>query len=449
MEIYKQIYNDIQEKIQNNEIKQGEKLPSLIKLAKQYNCSKGTVIKSYDLLCQNHIVFTKPKSGYYVADNLLRNNDDQHNLYNMSTGNSLIESLSISDIKHCLNIAAELYAKNSIDLPLTGTESLNEYLPHYLAKEGIYAKQNNIYLIQGITQILCLLSQYEFPNHKKTILIEEPSFWNYVNFLKQTDLKVLTIQRTNEGINLKELESIFKNEDIKFFYLIPRNHNPLGTTLSYIQRKKIMQLAVKYDVYIIEDDYFGNTFQIPRYLPLFYFSPNKNCIYLRSISKNFPFIRIGFAIVPDEFKTILEEISEKSYYTSYHMPSLISQATFESYLKSNIYKKQEKYIHQEITRKLTCIKKITKNWNPNIIEVIGANSGYYFTLKLNPCIDSNYFISLLEKEKIYVTSNQPAYYFDNHFQNSIRLSIAIITLENLSIALEKIYSLALELISLS
>lgn len=445
MELYNKIYNEIKQQILNGEIKQGAKLPSLYKTAQQYNCSKGTVIKSYELLCQSHIVFSKPQSGYYVADNFIRNADDPDNQFNMSTGNPLVESLSILDIKHCLNIAAELYAKNSSDVSLRGITSLNVYLPHHLSIDGIFTRNENIHLIQGITPILTYLTLHPFPNNKKTILIEEPSFWNYVNFLKQSDIRVLTIPRDENGIDLKLLEQYFKNEDIKFFYTIPRNHNPLGTALSYYQRKRIMELALRYNVYIIEDDYLGDTCHIPKYVPIFYFSYQRNCIYLRSSSKEFPFIRIGFAVIPDNFQQTFEDISNESYYYSYHMPSLISQATFESYLKSGLFQKLEDDIDQQIKTKLACVHQVTADWDSNIVKVIGAHSGYYFSMKIHRSINLNYFVSLLAKQSIYLTSNQNAFYHDDHFDNSIRLSVAVISIDNLPIALDRIYELAKKL----
>ena len=444
MSIYLKIYEDVLQDINNGILKQGQRLPSLYDMSKKYACSKGTVIKAYERLCQNHIIFSKPHSGFYVADNLIRNFDTQNQKYNLSTGNTPVDSLSIIDIKHCLNIAAELYAKNSIDLSLRGTLSLNKYLVHYLEHEGIYTQEDNIHLIQGITPTLSMLSLCTFPNNKEIILIEEPSFWNYIKFLKDNSLPVMTITRDENGINLKLLEHYFKNFSIKFFYTIPRNHNPLGTVLSYKQRKKIMELAIKYDVYIIEDDYFAECYQIPKYVPIHYFSYQKNCIYLRSSSKEFPFIRIGIAIVPDTLHRIFLDMSETFYYYSYHMPSLISQATYESYLKSKLVMKQENIIEKRIKEKLAIVHKETKSWNPHIIKLIGAKCGYYFSLKIHKDIDISQLVSALEQKNIFVISNLKAYYNENNFDNSIRLSIAQIYPQNLKEALNMIYSYVLE-----
>ena len=443
---YQQIHYDIKQDILNKKLKQGQRLPSITTISKTYQCSKGTVIRALDLLRQQHIIYSKPRSGYYVADSLIRENIDTKGYY-LNTGNPLVDSFPIADIKHCLHLATELYAKYSLDITLRGVDSLNAILASYLANDGVYAKSENIHLIQGITQILTFLTLSPFPNGKETILIEEPSHRHYITYLKSVDANVLTIPRDESGIDLMLLEAYFKDKDIKFFFTIPRNHNPLGTSYPYHQRKKIMELALKYDVYIVEDDYFGNAHKLSKYVPIHFFSYQKHCIYLRSFSKEFSFIRIGIAVIPHCFMETFEQISNQSYYYSYHMPALISQATLEAYIKSSIYEKHTKKINQSINKKLRLVKTITNDWDTNYVKLLGANSGFYFTLQLSPKICVQYLIRRLEHKSIYIMSNEEAFYENERYDNSVRLSISQVTLEQLRDALAIIYETIEDIIS--
>ena len=344
MKIYEQIAEDIKKYIVSNKIFQGYKLPSITKLCEKYNCSKGTVIKAYDTLCKEHIVYSSPQRGFFVADNLMRFCEESSGIYDLSTGNPLVSNIPVVDIQHCLNSAVELYSNISLAGGSRGVPSVLEILPDLLVKSDIYCKNKNIYISQGVLQVLTLLSKMPFPNGNDTILIEEPSYVYYIDFLRHENLEVKTIKRDENGINIKELEEIFKNEKIKFFYTIPRNHNPLGTYYSVRQRKSIIELAHKYNVYVVEDDYFSDVYSLPNYSPIYYYSDFKNCIYLKSYSKTIPYIRIGAAVIPDDLIDRYEEWIKYSYYSSYYMPSLVSQATFESYIKSNIYENHIKII---------------------------------------------------------------------------------------------------------
>lgn len=438
MKLYERIYRDLRKDIVDKRLKQGERLPSIIALAKRYDCSKGTVIKALELLLSQHVIFSKPQSGYYVADNFLRQQHESGSIY-LDTANPLIDSFEIFDIKHCLNLAVELYAKYAIDESVR-LKSLHPVLQQQLAADGVYTKLENIHLVQGITQMLVLFTEAPFPNGKKTILIEEPSYSHYIRFLKLSDVPVLTIARDEQGIDLKQLEHFFKHEEIKFFYTTPRNHNPLGTSYSYKQRKKIMELALQYDVYIVEDDYFGGTHKLPQYVPMHYFSYQQNCIYLRSNTKVFPLIRIGLVVIPDDFKKTFEAIAgRRTSHYSYYIPSLISQATWEAYISSAIYEKHIVQKTKQIDEKLQAVSAVTADWQPELVKVIGARSGYYFTLRIHPKIMVKTVIENLKRKDIFIASNEQAFYHQEHFDNSVRVSVSRVSLEQLKQALGYIY----------
>ena len=61
-----------------------------------------------------------------------------------------------------------------------------------------------------------------------------------------------------DGIDLNELEEHFKSGNIKFFYTIPRFHYPLGILILKRRKRAILDLAAKYQIYIVEDDYLGD-----------------------------------------------------------------------------------------------------------------------------------------------------------------------------------------------
>ena len=436
MKRYEQIVSDIRKDIELHKRKPGSKLPSLRTMAKTYCVSKGTVLKAYEVLEKQCLIFAKAQSGYYIAGGVT-SEDQKDDCYHLETGNPQVKSYLFQEMKQCFQIAAQLYSLKTLDVTVRGVESLNEILPDYLSEDGIYASNSQIYLIQGIMQMLTIFSNSPFPNHKQTILIEEPSYHFYIQYLKQMNLPVKTIKRDAKGIDLKVLEQIFKNDDIKFFYTIPRHHNPLGTCYDHRTRKKIMELAKLYDVYIIEDDYFSHYYQLPKYLPIYYFSEGDHCIYLRSYTKTIPFIRIGIAIVPDDFIDTMNQMTEISYYYSYHMPSLVSQATLEAYIRSGLYRYQSEIINKDLKRKIAIVKKIAATWDQQIVCLAGKPEGCYFSLALADRLDSQKIIYGLKKAKIYVADNQSSYYHGH--KHSIRLSLVRVSQKELKSVLDTLY----------
>lgn len=448
MNLYESIAKDIKKSIITNKIPAGQKLHSINTLSKKYNCSKGTIIKAYDTLCKEHLIYSTPQSGYYVVDNLARENNDNSLIFNLSSGNPTINSTPIHEIKHCLNTAIDLYSNSSLEVGPNGAPSLKNLLPEHLSSHNIYADKKNINLTQGILQILTILTKMPFPNERETILIEEPSYSFYIEFLKLEKVKVKTIKRDSDGINLLKLEEIFKSNEIKFFYTIPRNHNPLGTYYTAKQRQAIINLAKKYNVYIVEDDYFADGCELSRYSPIYYYSNFKNCIYLKSYSKIIPYIRIGLAIIPDDLIDVYFEWTKYSYYYSYYMPSLVSQATLESYIRSSLYEKHTNFISNNLKEKLKIIQNITRSWDPSIINVIGTKSGYYATFKLCKKINSDSLLLNLKERNILLKSNIKNFYNKENFDNSLRISVARISKKNLPNVLRIVYEEILTLYKL-
>lgn len=435
---YQQLAKIIENQIIEQKYKPGERLPSISHLAKHHHCSKATIIKCYESLEKKHLIYVKKQSGYYVTDTHYKT---EHFIdgYELDTGNPIVSATSLIDAKHCLSTAIDQYSESSLNMSLEGVASLRQILPAFLEKLAIYTNVEHVYLIQGITQMLSFFSTTQFPSHKDIILIEEPTYSYFVDFLRLMKLPVLTIQRDEKGIDLKQLEYLFKEYDIKFFYTIPRNHNPLGTVLDNHTCKEIARLAIKYNVYIIEDDYFGHCSHTPRFLPIFYYASGKNCIYLTSFSKTVPYIRIGICVITPDFQETFENLMHQSYYFSYQLPSLISQATFESYLKSALYRKQTKSLQTLLQKNYRIIQKTTKSWDERLVQVISDGSGYYLSLKINPQISLEALEKALLKKKIKIKNTKRNYYHlkeDNHL---IRLSLARIHPEQLKQALMIFY----------
>lgn len=73
------------------------------------------------------------------------------------------------------------------------------------------------------------------------MLIEQPTYFDMIDTLQLNNV-------TNEGIDFRELENLFQNNDIKFFYITPRCHNPPGHHYTNEEKKEIVALAKKYDI---------------------------------------------------------------------------------------------------------------------------------------------------------------------------------------------------------
>ncbi|WP_143318410.1 PLP-dependent aminotransferase family protein [Clostridium sp. HBUAS56017] len=439
--IYMIIADDINESIQKGELKPGAKLPSIRTLTNKYNCSKNSVIKAYETLKNNHVIYSSPKSGFFIAETLDRGQFKRDTI-NFHSGNTVIGNMNTEDLKHCLKWASDIYKNYSLESGVYGIDSLRDKLATHLSNYQIFTSRDNIFINMGVCQTLSTLNALEFPNKKTTILIEQPTYAMYMEGLKNSDTHVIGIERDENGIDLKELERIFKEESIKFFYVIPQHHNPLGTTLSKNQRKSIAKLAKKYDVYIVEDDYFSCIDENKNYDPIFSYSDRKHVFYISSFSKIMPWMRIGFIVCPTSLIEALRKCMHKIHFFSYPTASLLSQATLEIYLQSKLLYKHTSLITADLKNKYNVLNENLKSLESLGVEVVKEHSGFYCYLKLPELVNEDILVKELEKSKVIVGHGKRFYFDDKFYKKGIRLSIASVSdndiIKGISIIEEKL-----------
>ncbi|MCR8643261.1 PLP-dependent aminotransferase family protein [Paenibacillus sp. N1-5-1-14] len=335
---YAVLLNDLETMIQEGRIKDGEKLPSIRDLAEQYACSKSTIIRALADLEKKHLVYVVPKSGYYVVKKGYGSLEDtEPEVINFASASPDWHNFPYVDFQHCINKAIDTYQK---DLFVYGTPkglpSLIKVMHKQLQQYQVFTGLNNIIITSGVQQAISILTQLPFPNGRTQVLVEQPCYHIFMRLVKVLKLPAIGIQRTAQGINLQELERIFATNQIKFFYTMPRFHNPLGTSYSREQKEAIIRLATKYDVYIVEDDHLSDYEQDAKADPIFAYDQNERVIYLKSFSKIiFPGLRVGVAVLPESLVDLFQTYKSITDIDS----SMISQAALEIYLKSGMFER--------------------------------------------------------------------------------------------------------------
>ena len=127
-------------------------------------------------------------------------------------------------------------------------ESLKAYLQDML-KIDIPA----VLPVTGSTQAMDLLCK-AFIDPGDAILVENPSFLGNMQCMKLYQANMIPLESDDEGIIIESLEKLAKEYHPKLLYIIPTFQNPTGKTLSLERRKKVAELASKYNFIVAEDD---------------------------------------------------------------------------------------------------------------------------------------------------------------------------------------------------
>ncbi|MGM9951374.1 MAG: PLP-dependent aminotransferase family protein, partial [Lysinibacillus sp.] len=296
---YIDIMEEIRRRMVEGTLQAGSRLPSVRQLSEHFSCSKNTVIKAYEELEKGHFIYSIPKSGYYVVD-VLPDAPDETGVIDFLSAGPDQNVMPYIDFQHCMNQAIEQYKEELFTYSdQQGLYSLRVQVVNYLQNLQVFTEPERVVIVSGSQQALNLLVSMPFPNGKNNILMEQPTYFGFIESVQLQQATTFGIELSMEGIDLERLEYIFRNNDIKFFYIIPRFHNPLGHCYTNREKKKIVELAEKYDVYIVEDDFLGDLDPDTKADPLFSFAPSGRVIYIKSFSKIFlPGLRIAAVVLP-------------------------------------------------------------------------------------------------------------------------------------------------------
>ncbi len=431
---YMEIMKEIKLRLTEGSLITGEKLPSIRQLSEDFSCSKNTVLKAYEELEKEHFIYSVPKSGYYVMKEYPYKANKDHLIDFLSAGPDK-NVMPYEDFQHCINEAIEQYKGDLFTYTdQQGLYSLRLQLVKYLQDLQVFTQPERMVIVSGSQQALHLLISMPFPNGKN-ILIEQPTYFGFLESINLQAAKALAIKLTMEGIDLERLEYLFRNNDIKFFYIIPRFHNPLGHSYTNSEKKKIVELAEKYDVYIVEDDFLGDLDTSTKSDPLFSFDPSGRVIYIKSFSKVFlPGLRIAAVVLPSFMITTFLRYKFTSDFNS----SSLSQGALEVYLKSGMFNRHLKKIKKVYQRKMQILQEACQLLLPENTQFTKPTSGFYLSIFLPKQITAKQVVHLLNEQHVFVDDAARMFLPEYKQENLLRLSISQVNENQIKIGVERL-----------
>ncbi|NQY94414.1 MAG: PLP-dependent aminotransferase family protein [Campylobacteraceae bacterium] len=256
--------------------------------------------------------------------------------------------------------------------------------------------KKDLLITNGSQQALDLICSILL-NPKDKILVEEPSYLGAIGLFKSYGVKCQTVKLEEDGLDLKDLEKKLKKDSYKFLYVIPNFQNPSSISYSNKKRKKLAQLAIKYDLIIIEDDPYGFlNFKDKQYHKIFDLAP-KNTIYLGSFSKILvPSLRLGFIMAG---KKIMEKINIAKQYKDLHT-NLFSQYILYEYLNKFDIFEHIKLLKIAYEKKGNLFYKTLKKELGDYFEVEKPKGGMFLWVRLKDNSNSEKLLQRAVKEKV-------------------------------------------------
>jgi DNA-binding transcriptional MocR family regulator len=345
--VYMQIRDRIVELIRAGTLEAGTKLPGTRELASQLGVSRKTVLQAYLELAADNWVESRPGSCTFVLD---RSAQPRYYMRGSS-------SLEVLDPPQPNSAAAMDWSAYQYDWPYfsmppysakwqggedewinfsraipdvrlfpferikkvssqmlwdpqtyffdyahpQGYVPLLEYLEQRLAKEGMPngSENNDFFICSGFqTALNLLLSLLVKPG--ETVVVEDPTFNSILNLLAARNIPHVGVPMEADGMDVDYLARLLPKARPKAVITIPTLHNPTGITMSREKRERLVELAQRHSVPLIEDNWsllLGHEGQ--RQPPLKALDGGGHVIQIGSFSKAFlPGTRVAWVVLP-------------------------------------------------------------------------------------------------------------------------------------------------------
>ena len=415
---YIQISKHLKELIDNKIIKDGEKLPTIRELSLLLDVNKITIVNSYKKLKADGYAYQKVGSGTYAKrkEGISKFNKEY---------SKIIKELSLEDTKDIIDFTGETNSefyfpiedfKNVINkvLDRDGSDALisNEPLGYEKLRRSINKffwdnrlDLNNILIISGAQQGIDIASK-AIVNINDNVVVEKPTYGGAISVFKWRRANIFEVELDKDGINLESFEEILKKNSISCFYTMSYFQNPTGVSYSLEKKLRLLELANKYNFYIIEDDYLSDLIydENIKYETIKSLDKYERVIYIKSFSKVFlPGIRLGYMITPSFFN----EIIQRSKINTDIATSSLMQRVLELYITDNLWKKNIEYQQSLYKEKYLLMKKLINKELLDKVSYIDPKGGLYFFLEIkNKNISSKELFYRLKNKNIFITPGE-------------------------------------------
>lgn len=358
--LYNQIVSEVRRRVAEGALKAGDRLPPNRVLARSLGVNRNTVTTAYAELAAEGLITSRVGSGTYVNrtlapaarpaeqpppspmpwESLLRVQgrdswllemggfDDRPGVISLALALPSAELFPLDELRRSVDRVLRTQGRVLLQLGTTsGYAPLQEYIATQLALSGARVSPDEVLITNGCQQSLDLIRQILVEPGEEVVL-ENPTYPGALSVFCGSGSKYSSVPVGDRGMDLNVLEDVLSQRRAKLIYSVPSFQNPTGVTMDRQSRRRLLGLAAKYRVPIVEDDIYRELrydgADVP---PLKALDEHGLVIHISSFSKvGFPGLRVGWIAAP---KLVVEHLNRAKQRSDLHASLLAQAAIFE------------------------------------------------------------------------------------------------------------------------
>lgn len=217
-----------------------------------------------------------------------------------------------------------------------GVTALREVIQqHVKEKENVNSELDNVLVTTGSEQALDLVGK-AFVDPGDTVLVEQPTYLCALDVFRSYGANFASVEMDEDGMKMDALEEALKaNPNTKLIYTVPNFQNPTGRTMTEERRKQLAELAEKYDVYVLEDNPYGEIRFAGQHVPAVKsFDKSGHVFYMSTFSKTLaPGFRLGWLVAD---KAVVNKLTVLKQSADLHTDNLAQFAVAQFFADNDV-----------------------------------------------------------------------------------------------------------------
>jgi DNA-binding transcriptional MocR family regulator len=461
--LYIQLRDQLRALVHAGDLRHGDRIPASRELATVLGVHRTTVANAYaelesEGLIQGHVgrgtfikrngnglKITPPappvlNGSHGIRWELLFADERGEEVLSRLTASAPIDALSfvmarpaqeffpIDELQTCVNAVLRNEATEVLNLgPSDGYGPLKLALLEMLGREGIASKDENLLITDGCQQSLDLISK-AFVRPGDSVILENPTYPGAVAIFNGARARCLAVPvRTHAepnsemGVDVEALEATLAANRVKLIILTPDFQNPTGTSMSLASRRRVLELAARHQVPIVEDHIYARLHLQEERVPSLKQLDRANLvIHIDSFAKvAFPGLRVGWIVAP---AAAVERLRLVKQITDLHTDQL-AQATLAEFLRRGLFTKHLAKMRKVYSARLEALDQALRKHMPDGTRWTRPEGGMCLWLELPPGFDaSELLIHVKERGVLFAPGRY--FYVQNPLPNTLRLGFA-------------------------
>jgi GntR family transcriptional regulator/MocR family aminotransferase len=368
--LYAQIAAEVRGMISRGTLKLGDRLPANRELARTLGVNRNTVTTAYDELTADGLIKSHIGRGTFVSAvpsgrtepagervtpspmpwsallaedqrgqwmRILDNVQSHKEVISLAYALPAAELFPLDDFRRSVDRVLRKEGRTVLQLGAShGYGPLQQYLAAQMALSGIHVQPDEILITNGCQQSLDLIRRI-LVRPGDEVAIENPTYPGAISVFCNSQTKYIGIPVTGRGLDLDVLEDILAQRRPRLIYTVPNFHNPTGVMMDLASRRRLVEIASRHRVPIIEDDIYGELrYDGAALPPLKALDRYGLVIYINSFSKvGFPGLRVGWVAAP---RIVIDHLDAAKQRCDLHA-SLMPQAAIYDFTRRGLLAK--------------------------------------------------------------------------------------------------------------